>query len=122
VRFTVEGHAGEVSAEIATPLAVVLNEVMQNAVDHGFPATWTGAEEAQVVLRIRRTERALDIEIVDNGAGLPEGFTLGHASGLGLSIVQTLVTTELNGSIELRNAEHGGTRVHFRVPLRPADE
>jgi two-component sensor histidine kinase len=122
VRFTVEGHAGEVSAEVATPLAVVLNEVMQNAVDHGFPASWADAEEAHVLLRIRRTDRALDIEVIDNGAGLPEGFTLGHATGLGLSIVQTLVTTELNGSIELRNAEPSGTRVHVRVPLRLADE
>jgi two-component sensor histidine kinase len=122
VRFMVDGHAGEVSPEVATPLAVVLNEVMQNAVDHGFPASWAGAEEARVRMHIRRTDGALDIEVVDNGAGLPDGFALTQTTGLGLPIVQTLVTTELNGSIELRNAEGGGTRVHLRVPLRPLEE
>ena len=38
IRFTVEGDPGDLPAEVATPLAVVLTELLQNAVEHGFPA------------------------------------------------------------------------------------
>jgi two-component sensor histidine kinase len=46
----------------------------------------------------------LSVTVVDDGAGLPEGFSLDTAPGLGLSIVRTLVTTELGGAITLRPA------------------
>ena len=36
IHFVVDGDAGELPGEVATPLAVVLNELMQNAVDHAF--------------------------------------------------------------------------------------
>ena len=37
VRFTVQGDGGRLPATVATPLSVVLTELLQNAVDHGFP-------------------------------------------------------------------------------------
>ena len=53
--------------------------------------------------------------MVDDGVGLPPDFTVEESSGLGLSIVQALVTTELGGSIELHGDD--GTRVHLEIPL-----
>jgi two-component sensor histidine kinase len=53
---------------------------------------------------------------------LPAGFSLEVSKGLGLSIVQALVTGELGGSIELdggTDASYSGTRIHIRVPLAP---
>ena len=46
----------------------------------------------------------LSLTVVDDGTGLPDGFALDTATGLGLSIVRTLVTTELGGTIDLRAA------------------
>src|SRR4051812_621765 len=37
VRFSVEGESEQLPPRIATPLAVVLNELLQNAADHAFP-------------------------------------------------------------------------------------
>ena len=54
--------------------------------------------------------------MVDDGVGLPPGFSLDASSGLGLSIVQTLVTSELGGSIEMHD-DAGGTGVTLRVPI-----
>ncbi|HEX5613768.1 MAG TPA: histidine kinase N-terminal domain-containing protein [Acidimicrobiia bacterium] len=112
IRFTVEGDAGDVPGEIATPLAVVLNELMQNAVDHAF-----GDEHRHGTVRVTLTRTAGDVvvEVADDGAGLPDGFTLDGSKGLGLSIVHALVTGELGGSIEMR--DNGGTSVHVRVPV-----
>jgi len=112
IRFTVLGDAGDLPGEVATPLAVVLNELMQNAVDHGFPE---GATDARVDVVLGRDDGFVDIEVHDNGSGLPDQFELGASDGLGLSIVQALVTSELQGSIEM--ADDHGTRVRVRVPV-----
>jgi two-component sensor histidine kinase len=111
IKFSVDGDAGDLPGEVATPLAVVLNELMQNAVDHAFPE---GTKDAQVTVRLRREQDHVVMDVVDNGAGLPESFSLdGGSQGLGLSIVQALVTGELDGSIEMDT--DGGTAVCVRV-------
>lgn len=115
--FEVVGDAGEVPGEIATPLAVVLNELMQNAVDHAFARSVGAPAEGKVWIELAREGDELVVDVVDNGVGLPDGFSLDDAAGLGLSIVRALVTGELNGSIELRSDD--GTRAHLRVPVRP---
>jgi two-component system, sensor histidine kinase PdtaS len=68
-------------------------------------------------VQLARTDGQLVVDVVDDGVGLPPGFTVEQSSGLGLSIVHTLVTSELGGTIELRS-DHG-TRVHLTVPLKP---
>src|SRR5262245_7450572 len=112
IRFKVEGDAGDLPGEVATPLAVVLNELMQNAVDHAFPER---AHDASVEVTLGRTDGHVEIEVRDNGAGLPQEFTLEGSRGLGLSIVQALVTSELQGSIEMH--DDNGTSVRVRVPV-----
>jgi two-component sensor histidine kinase len=114
LRFEVVGDAGVLPGDIATPLAVVLNELMQNAADHAFPPD---AERTvgSVSVRLARDDGRVVVDVVDDGVGLPEGFTPEKSRGLGLSIVQALVTTELDGSIQLESCQ--GTRVHLMIPL-----
>jgi two-component sensor histidine kinase len=112
IRFHVEGDAGDLPGEVATPLAVVLNELMQNAVDHAFAE---GAQEGRVDVTLARGDDYVEVEVRDNGSGLPEQFTLEESRGLGLSIVHALVTSELSGSIEMHS--DGGTSVRVRVPV-----
>jgi two-component sensor histidine kinase len=128
MRFTVIGDGGRLPATVATPLSVVLTELLQNAVDHGFPE---GSGGGHVVVRMNVDDTQLTIEVIDDGRGIPEDFNLADATGLGLSIVRTLVTTELAGTIEMRpalpqellsaglNATNGnvGTVVTLQVPL-----
>jgi two-component sensor histidine kinase len=115
IRFTVEGEAGLVPGELATPLAVVLNELMQNAADHAFPAEPGRLVTGSVVITLARRDDRLLVDVTDDGIGLPAGFSLGESAGLGISIVETLVTTELGGSIAM--SAEGGTRVRLRIPL-----
>ncbi len=99
VRFAVRGDGGRIPAAIATPLSVVLTELLQNAVDHGFPE---GSGGGSVVVRLAQQEGRLLLSVVDDGRGVDSGFRLEDATGLGLSIVRTLVTTELDGTIAMR--------------------
>jgi two-component sensor histidine kinase len=75
-----------------------------------------------VLVRLARLDGELVLEVVDDGVGLPEGFSLEDSKGLGLSIVQALVNGELGGSMELAPGRHRGvgTHVHLRVPVAPS--
>ncbi|MTD58490.1 sensor histidine kinase [Amycolatopsis pithecellobii] len=110
------GSFGVVVAEIATPLVMVLAELVQNAVEHAFP----GGRPGKVEISVSRSARWLDVLIRDNGRGLPSGFSLERADGLGLQIVRTLIESELRGSLSLRrvkDAETKGTEAALRIPL-----
>ncbi len=127
VRFSVSGDGGRIPANIATPVSVVLTELLQNAVDHGFPE---GSRGGSVMVRLAHRDDEVDITVIDDGRGVDHAFDLDTATGLGLSIVRTLVTTELNGRITMRAAtaddlssagldtSHGvsGTVVELMVP------
>jgi two-component system, sensor histidine kinase PdtaS len=94
----------------------VLNELMQNAADHAYPRVDDETVAGLVRIVLARHAGELTVDVIDDGIGLPAGFSLDRSSGLGLSIVHTLVTSELAGSIEMRDED--GTRVTVRVPLR----
>ena len=130
VEFSLVGDGGRIPARVATPLSVVLTELLQNAVDHGFPE---GGGGGRVVVALNNDGEELSIDVVDDGHGLDPTFRIESATGLGLSIVRTLVTTELNGTIAMRPAKpvdlegvglesHGGDRqgtvVQLTVPLK----
>jgi two-component system, sensor histidine kinase PdtaS len=106
------GTFGTITAEVATPLAMVLTELLQNAVEHGF-----GAGPGRLTVRAQRFAGRLQVTVEDDGAGLPEGFDPETSTSLGLSIVRTLVESELEGRLELGAAPGGGTRVQLDLPL-----
>ncbi len=107
-----EGSFGTVDAEIATPLAMVLTEVLQNAVEHGFRQG-----EGSLTVTARRQVGRLHVCVDDDGVGLPEGFDLDGSTSLGLSIVRTLVESELGGQLLVGPRPGGGTRVDLDIPV-----
>jgi two-component sensor histidine kinase len=116
VRVTVEGDAGKLPARIATPLAVVLTELLQNAVDHGYPEA--EGDPGSVRVSLQNDGAELRVLVTDDGIGVPEGFSIEGSKGLGLSIVRSLVTSQMEGSIEMRGGDGGqGTVVDVRLPL-----
>ncbi len=106
VRFSVQGDGGVLPAGVATPLAVVLTELLQNAVDHAFP---TPGETGEVVVGLDNAGDRLTVCVADDGVGVPTDFSLSATTGLGLSIVRTLVTSELAGTIDMRSRDLDGT-------------
>mgnify|MGYP006283235829 CR=1 FL=1 len=103
----VEGEWGSLPADLATPLAMALSELLHNAVEHA------GATTVRVSLA---RDEALRLAVGDDGSGLPAGFDPSNA-GLGLSIVQSLVSGDLHGTCVFGASEDGGARVEIDVPL-----
>jgi two-component sensor histidine kinase len=109
------GSFGMLAGEVATPLAMVLTELLQNATEHAF-----AGGPGHVEVAVERAADELRIVVRDDGRGLPEGFDPEQSASLGLSIVRTLVESELGGSLWIGGAPVGtGTLVAVRLPLRP---
>jgi len=116
VRFAVEGTAGELPASLATPLAVVLSELLQNAVEHGYP---DGSAGGRVRIEFDNDSVHLHVVVHDDGRGLPAGFTIDRTRSLGLSIARDLVISQMSGTITLSN--DNGTRVYLDIPVPPPE-
>ena len=103
-----------------TPLAVVLNELLQNTVDHAFTreVPFIQGSAGLVEILLDRTDKELKMAVRDNGVGVPEDFDSESQQGLGLSIIRGLVITELSGSIEVRRrSDASGSEALIEVPL-----
>ena len=111
IQLSKEGTFGIFGAQIATPLALVITELIHNALEHGLA-------EAGDSLRVEiaRESGKCEITIIDNGQGLPSNFEWETFSNLGLQIVRTLTENELKGSISLRT-DGSGTRATLVFPL-----
>ena len=115
VRVRRDGSFGILASEAATALAMVLTELLQNAVEHGYDAEARGGT---ILMSPRRLVGRLHVTVDDDGHGLPSGFDLDASTNLGLSIVRTLVESELGGQLALGEVPDGtGTRAELDVPL-----
>jgi two-component sensor histidine kinase len=117
VRFRVHGDGGILPADIATPLGVVLTELLTNAAEHAFPAGWSQPEGANVQVWLRNFGHELSVRVQDNGVGWPQGFDIARTTSLGLSIARSLVVSQLNGTLETIN--DNGAVAKLRIPLTP---
>ncbi|GAB09999.1 putative two-component histidine kinase [Gordonia araii NBRC 100433] len=116
-QVNVDGRFGVLSADLAMPLVMVLTELIQNSVEHGFADGRSG----RIDVVANRGLRELEIRVSDNGTGIPEDFDLEGSGSLGLQIVRTLVEIDLGGNVEFANAPGGGTSVRVVVPVVAAE-
>jgi two-component sensor histidine kinase len=108
------------SALVATPLSMVLAELVQNAVEHGL-----GQGPGRIEVRVQRYDAgpgfpgtsSLELAVSDDGGGLPADFDLEGSTSLGLQIVRTLIVGELGGTLAIKPKETGGTEVAITLPV-----
>ncbi len=116
IESEVRGSFGRMRAEDATPLAMIISELVQNAAEHGLVE-----HGGMIALEVERVtegaEEILHVSVSDDGSGLPSGFRPLRA-GLGTRIVNSLVQ-DLRGAIRWEDVEPHGTRVRFYARLRP---
>jgi two-component sensor histidine kinase len=105
------GALGALDPKVATPLSLVVTELIHNALEHGLEKSGT-----KLTIESARLGENAMITIIDDGVGLPDGFSIVQSSNLGLQIVRTLTENELRGTIDLVRTERG-TEAQLRFPI-----
>jgi PAS domain S-box-containing protein len=111
VAISVEGGALRYPSSIATSLSVIANELIINAVKHGAP----GPEgQLHVKVRVAREQGRLRLSVWNSGNPVSADLDLSRQTGLGLSLVQSLVVGQYAGTFALK-PEGGGTLAEVMV-------
>ena len=105
----------QVSAEMAVPIGLFVNELVTNAYKYAYP------EGAEGEVRVTGTALGTDryrLEVADRGRGLPEAFDLaGTTTSLGMRVITSLAA-QLNGHLAVASARPGALFV-LEFPLVP---
>ncbi|MGH2788997.1 MAG: sensor histidine kinase [Actinomycetota bacterium] len=107
IDLKVGGTTGPLGSDLATPLAVVVTELVQNAIEHAF----VGRASGTIAIELAHSGSQVTVEVRDDGVGM--GDVPSGSGRLGLQIVRTLIE-ELGGSFEVTS--DGGTAAFVRVP------
>ncbi len=97
IRFHIGAAPYHMPTEHATTLAIILNELIANAIEHGFE----GRERGEIRITGARDDHHILLRVADDGRGVPEGFEFQNAEGLGLQLVRSLVQSNLHGSVRM---------------------
>lgn len=102
----------QLASDKATSIALILNELLQNAIEHAF------AERERGKLQVNFIENAegYTLSIADDGVGLPQDFKITGHKSLGLKIIKTMAESDLQGSFTLTNRPEGGTFAVVKIP------
>ena len=94
LRFHVGAAPFPMPTDQATTLSIVLNELIANAIEHGY----AGRERGEIRITGAQEDDTIVVRVADDGRGLPEGFSLQSVKSLGLGLVRNLVQ-DLRGSV-----------------------
>ena len=111
LKISRNGEIGSLDPRIATPLSLIVTELIHNALEHGLAESG-----ANLSVEVSRSEGFAQIVIFDDGVGLPDGFTILESANLGLQIVRTLTENELKGTINLVRTNRG-TEAQLNFPV-----
>jgi len=81
----------------ATSVALILNELIQNAVEHGFKEI----EKGEITVTLKEEEREIKLVVTNDGTPLPKDFDLRKNRNLGLQIVENLAREDLHGTFSI---------------------
>jgi two-component sensor histidine kinase len=113
-----EGHNLYLPARQATACALIINELVQNAVEHGYEERNVGT----ISINLQDEGQYVCITISDDGEGLPTDFDLGRMDSMGLTIVQTLVQEDLGGAIDIASNNGVQATVRFSKKILEGEE
>ena len=111
ISIELQGEFGELPAEIATPLAMAVVEILQNAIEHGRPTF------EPVQINATKSNGQIRITITDGGPGIEKGKDVFATDQLGLQIVRTLIVDELGGGLTISANSPTGVKAEIVAPI-----
>lgn len=103
IEMRIEGPDILLPSSQATSVALILNELVQNAIEHGFGE---GYDEGRLLISLGEDAREVRLTVTNDGEPLPLDFDIKKTNSLGLQIVESLVRGDLQGRFTLTGEDH----------------
>ncbi len=100
-----------VGAKQASPLGLIVNELITNSFKHAFPDN----REGEIKISLQKTEDQIELEYADDGIGIPEDFNWKNTKSMGLNLVKILAENQLDGSIDMENKNGTKFIIKFNI-------
>lgn len=113
VRMQVEADDQGLSIDLqqAVPVALIVNELLTNAIKHAYPAERRG----EILVRAHREGGRIQVSVCDDGIGFPAGYAFRAAGGLGFNLVR-LLTEQLKGHLAWPDPGQPGSCFSLTLP------
>lgn len=99
----------------AIPIGIILNEMVTNAMKYAFP----NQQKGTINIRVKKVDMFVEVEISDDGVGMPLNFSLSNVNTLGINLLEGL-TAQLGGSVHFKNKN--GLTISLRFPLKSTSQ
>ena len=110
IQYITEVQSPHVSSKTGSKLALIVNELLINSIKYAFESGKSG----HIEIRCQQNERnVIELFYRDSGAGFPSDVLSLRRKGIGLSLIETIVTDELDGTISLYNDKGAVTALTF---------
>jgi PAS domain S-box-containing protein len=116
IRVDIECEKVAVSLDNIVPLGLAVNEIVTNSLKHAFPDD----REGRIAVQLTRNAQAqVELQIGDDGIGLPAEIDIHKIRSFGMQITVNLIEKQLRGTLEIMRS--GGTvySIRFEEPVRP---
>lgn len=110
IRVTIDSEQIYLDINTAIPLGLVVNELVSNAIKHGFD----GISDGEIKIEFGRTQDKYSLSVSNNGIKFPEGFDINTSTTLGLELVSSL-SKQLKGTITLSSGDVTEFNLVFRA-------
>lgn len=114
ININLEIPSIKVSFNEVVPIALIVSELLTNAIKYGFPPEWDRKEEKEIFLKVSCQDKQCRLIFKDNGVGLPPDFSISSLNTLGLSLVETL-TKQMEGDLKISTEKGVIFRIQFPV-------
>jgi two-component sensor histidine kinase len=112
IQFHLEADNTHLAVTQALPCALIVNELLSNALKHAF----TGRSAGNIYVSFKQIQEGkLHLSVSDDGCGLPEGMVVEKVNSLGLKLVRILVIEQLGGTMRQESRPGAAFHIYFRV-------
>ncbi len=111
IDLVIEDHA--INPDLASPIGLVVNELITNSLKYAFPGTQKG--QLTITYRVLNSQK-IELKVSDDGVGFKDGFDWQQTESLGLNLVKTLVQDQMDGRLTISNEK--GTTCVVDIPLK----